>query len=119
MQPDLFLLHNNVLTEEPEVSVCSANPAAVRLVIEALSSSTARHDRVVKLARYRRQRIDYWIMDHEAGVIERWVPDAEQPEILAQTLTWRVADVEEHLVLDLERLFRGLNRARYRGTDQA
>ena len=108
VQPDLFLLHNDVLEEEHTVPVCTTNPAAVRLIIEALSPSTARHDRVVKLARYRRQRLEYWIVDHEAGVIERWLPDATHPEILALSLSWRVAEVDEPLVIDLHALFTGL-----------
>jgi Uma2 family endonuclease len=109
VQPDLYVLHRDVMSVKPESFYSwTAEPSSVLLVVEALSPSTARHDRVVKLARYRRQRIEYWIVDHEAGVIERWLPDATHPEILAQSLTWRVDEVDEPLVIDLHALFTGL-----------
>ena len=114
VQPDLFVLRIEALTEEPVLPVASATPEHVRLVIEALSPRTTRHDRVVKLARYRRERLEYWIVDHEAGVIERWLPDATRPEILAESLTWRVEGVDAPLVIDLRVLFAGVYPSRRR-----
>ena len=53
------------------------------LVVEVLSPSTARYDRLVKRRRYQRAGTrEYWIVDPDARLVERWHPDDERPEIL-------------------------------------
>jgi len=53
------------------------------LVVEVLSPSTARADRQVKRLRYQRQGIpEYWIVDLDARLVERWRPQDERPEII-------------------------------------
>ncbi len=47
----------------------------------------------------------YWIVDVEARLVERWRPGDERPEILTETLEWRPDPVIEPLVIDLPRLF--------------
>lgn len=76
-----------------------------RLCIEVLSSSTARFDRVVTRGRYQRGGIEYWIVDLDARLVERWTPGEERPSIHAQQLTWQPAGAATPLVLDLERFF--------------
>jgi Uma2 family endonuclease len=76
------------------------------LVVEVLSPTTARADRVRKRALYARLRVpEYWIVDLDGRVVERWRPDDERPEILDRALTWRPTGCEEALVIDLEELF--------------
>ncbi len=59
------------------------------LAIEVLSPSTARLDRVRKRERYQRAGVpEYWIVDHDARAIERWRPEDERPEILAERIEW-------------------------------
>lgn len=101
VQPDLF-----VVRREEVKSLGDAQ--AVRdpmLLIEALSPSTARYDRVVKRGRYQRQRVEYWIVDFEARLVERWQPEASRPEIIADFLEWHPPQADRPLVIDLAVLF--------------
>ena len=72
-----------------------------------LSPSTARYDRVVKRKFYQRQQVgEYWIVDLDARLIERWQPSDHSPEILSDSLTWAPAGAPAALTIDLEALFR-------------
>jgi Uma2 family endonuclease len=74
--------------------------------VEVLSPSTARADRRVKRLRYQRQGIpEYWIVDLDARLVERWRPKDERPEIVDETLSWRPAPSGAALSLDLAELF--------------
>jgi Uma2 family endonuclease len=75
------------------------------LLVEVLSPSTARFDRVVKRARYQREGVEYWIVDLEARLVERWTPNADRPEILTDEARWHPADVSEPCVIPLAPLF--------------
>ncbi len=76
------------------------------LAVEVLSASTARADRTVKRRLFQRVGVpQYWIVDVEARLVERWRPGDERPEILTETLEWRPDPVIEPLVIDLPRLF--------------
>lgn len=99
-QPDLF-----VVPYLPRRESWSDVPNPV-LVIEVLSPSTARLDRIVKRRRFQRAGInEYWIVDPDARVVERWRPDDERPEILDQRLRWHPEGAPEPLDIDLPRLF--------------
>jgi Uma2 family endonuclease len=75
------------------------------LAIEVLSPSTARYDRLVKRQRYQAQGIEYWIVDLDARVLERWRPGEERPEILAERFEWQPPNAAATLVIDLEQYF--------------
>lgn len=76
------------------------------LAVEVLSPSTARADRHVKRRRYQRHGIpEYWIVDLDARLLERWRPDDERPEILSETLTWRLSEASRPFELDLVTFF--------------
>ncbi len=75
------------------------------LFVEVLSPSTARYDRVIKRGRYQRYGVEYWIVDLEARLVERWMPDADRPEILTESVTWMPAGAGAPLVLELTPLF--------------
>ena len=77
------------------------------LVIEVLSPTTARRDRTVKRALYQRHGVpEYWIVDTERRVIERWRPRDVVPEILATSIAWRIGASGSALVIDLPAFFR-------------
>lgn len=102
LQPDLFVYRTATgkpLHEWGDI-------AELALVIEVLSPTTARYDRQLKRRRYQRARIpEYWIVDLDSRLVERWRPADERPEILEDRLTWEpVLDVEA-LELDLKELF--------------
>jgi Uma2 family endonuclease len=75
------------------------------LLIEVLSPSTARFDRVVKRARYQREGVEYWIVDLDARLVERWTPGADRPEICADEVRWQPPGVPEPCVIALDALF--------------
>jgi Uma2 family endonuclease len=75
------------------------------LLVEVLSPSTARFDRVVKRQRYQRLGVEYWIVDLDARVVERWLPTDARPEVLTDTLIWLTSPVTAPCVVDLPRLF--------------
>jgi Uma2 family endonuclease len=78
----------------------------VLLAVEILSPTTARSDRQAKRQLYQRERIaEYWIVDLEARLVERWRPDDDRPEILVETLTWNPASVPEPFVMPLPEYF--------------
>ncbi len=101
VQPDLYVvpLVNGQLPDEQQ----SADEAL--LFVEVLSPSTARYDRVVKRGRYQRQRIEYWIVDADARIFERWLPGANQPDVLADRIEWHPAGANAPLVIDLVAFF--------------
>jgi Uma2 family endonuclease len=101
VQPDLFVLPlvGGRLPAGPEES---AEPL---LVVEVLSPSTARYDRGVKRDRYQRARSEYWIVDVDARLVERWLPDAARPEVLRDELHWQPAGARDPLVVPLAPLF--------------
>jgi Uma2 family endonuclease len=102
VQPDLFVqgLVGGHLPQAWNVG------APLLLAIEVLSPSTARADRTVKRRRFQRARIpEYWIVDPDARVIERWRPDDERPEILSDRITWQPEGATGPLTIELPPLF--------------
>ena len=77
------------------------------LAVEILSPSTARADRQVKRRLYQRERVpEYWIVDVDARLIERWQPEDERPEILLDRIAWQPDSLHPPLVIDLAEYFR-------------
>jgi Uma2 family endonuclease len=71
-----------------------------------VSRRTARVDRGRERLLYQRERVaEYWIVDLDSRLVERWRPDDERPEIVRDTLEWRVSGTAEPLVMDLSSLF--------------
>jgi Uma2 family endonuclease len=76
------------------------------LAVEILSPSSARADRTVKRRRYQREGIpEYWVVDIDARLVERWRPGDERPEIVTDELSWRPDPGREPLKLDLPAYF--------------
>ncbi len=80
--------------------------APLLLIVEVLSPGTARADRTTKRRRYQRAGIpEYWIVDMDARVIERWRPRDRRPEVLAETISWQPLSSATPLVIELPLLF--------------
>ena len=74
------------------------------LVVEVLSPSTARHDRVVKRNFYRRSQVpEYWIVAGAARSVTVVTPKTEQ--IVTDRLIWTPPGCPAPLEIDLPRLF--------------
>ena len=102
IEPDVFV--QGLVDGRPSVAWNTGAP--LLLVVEVLSPSTARADRTTKRRRFQRARVpEYWILDLDARVIERWRPDDDRPEVLAETIAWRPEGAAEPLTIALPPLF--------------
>ena len=64
---------------------------AAVLAIEILSPGTAARDRGQKREIYQRAGVpSYWIVDVDARLVEQWSPSDQRPEIIRESLEWRV-----------------------------
>lgn len=102
LQPDLFVYRTATgrpLRDWGDIT-------ELLLVVEVASPSTARYDRTLKRLRYQRAGVpEYWVVDSDARLVERWRPGDDRPEILPDRLTWRPPGAESGLELDLAALF--------------
>ena len=99
-QPDLFVVPGARKVQRWE------EVTALLLAIEALSPSTARYNRTVKRPYYQRNSVpEYWVVDADARLVERWRPDDSRPEILTDSLVWEPAGASGPLSLDLTDLW--------------
>jgi Uma2 family endonuclease len=102
VQPDVFVVPSG------EVDRFRGRDPVERLVLvaEVLSPSSARGDRVKKRALYQRNRVsEYWIVDLDARVVERWRPDDDRPEILTARVEWLPEGARTPFTLDLAAYF--------------
>ena len=102
-QPDVFVIP---LQQAP---ARWSDIKQLRLVMEVLLPSTARGDRTVKRPFYQRVGIpEYWIVDIDAQLVERWRPGDDRPEIVIGQLEWRPEGATESLLMRLEDLWEAL-----------
>lgn len=100
-QPDLF-----VVPSLPADRNWSGFPDPI-LLIEILSPSSARADRITKRRRFQRAGIpEYWVLDLDARTVERWRPADERPEIVDEQLIWHPNQATAPLTIDLPAVFR-------------
>ena len=99
-QPDLFVTAKRRVKTWKEA-------LPLRLAVEVLSPSTARADRIVKRRRFQRAKVpEYWVVDLDARLVERWRPGDKRPEVLAERIEWQPDASLSPVVLDLVALFR-------------
>lgn len=101
VQPDLFVVP--LVDGRPPRDWTEAG--RVLLTIEVLSPTSSRRDRVHKRRLYQRMGVEYWLVDPDARVIERWLPSASRPDILDDRLEWRAEGDSDPLVLDIPAMF--------------
>ena len=100
-QPDLFV----VPWLPRDRRHWSAFPDPV-LVVEILSPSTERFDRLVKRPRFQHAGIpQYWVVDLDRRIVERWRPKDERAEVLDERLIWHPDGAAQALQIDLPRYF--------------
>jgi len=102
VQPDLFAVRRR-----PDAAPRSwADLDVPILVIEVSSPDTAQRDRGAKREIYQRVGVEqYWIVDLDACLIERWRPGAAEPEVLEQTLDWQPDEASPPFVISLPGFF--------------
>lgn len=101
LQPDILVVPAGELRKRSDIV------RRLLLATEIVSPSSARYDRVTKRPHYQRHRVsEYWIVDDISQTIERWTPDDDRPELLAERLVWHPAGVVEPFELDLVQFFK-------------
>jgi Uma2 family endonuclease len=101
VQPDLFVVP---ATRTPAREWTDVH--TLLLAIEVLSPSSRRHDRLTKRRFFQRVAVpEYWVVDLELRVVERWTPASDPVERLSATLVWHPTNAVEPLVIDLAALF--------------
>jgi len=102
VQPDIFVIPALPVPQRAWTDVKS-----LLLAVEVLSPSTARADRHRKRIIYQDEGVpEYWIVDADARMVERWRPSDDRPEVLHAELRWAPVGASEPLVIDLPALFR-------------
>ena len=91
VQPDVFVIPT--VPGQPPLQDWS-DVSHLLLAVEVLSPSTARADRQVKPRLYREIADEYWIVDLDGRVVERWRRDDQRPEIITDRLAWQPAGGE-------------------------
>jgi Uma2 family endonuclease len=107
LEPELLVQPDVLVVPQHEARrLLTEMPARELLVAaEVLSPSSGRHDRVTKRKPYQRHVPEYWIVDLDARLVERWTSPDERPEVLTQRLTWHPIGASESFGLDLHRYF--------------
>lgn len=83
-----------------------AEAGRLLLAVEVLSPGTARADRTLKRRLYQRHDVpEYWIVDIDGRLVERWRPDDDRPELLTEQLEWRPVAGQPSLVIALDEYF--------------
>ena len=101
VEPDLF-----VIPKPASSRVHWRDVARPLLAVEVLSRSTAARDRGIKRHLYQRAGVpEYWIVDLDSRLVERWRPDDERPEILGELLRWEPPGSVEAFDIDLAEFF--------------
>lgn len=98
VQPDLFVVRKRPgqrLRRWSEVGV----PV---LAVEILSPTTAARDRGAKRRVYQQAGVaEYWIVDLDARLVERWRPEDARPEIVDGELVWQPEAGRSAVKIDL------------------
>lgn len=75
----------------------------------AADAAPARYDRVVKRPALQAAGVEeFWIVDLDARLVERWRPEDARPEILLERLTWKPDGASAGLAIDLVAFFAGV-----------
>ena len=96
VQPDVF-----VVPAELRVATWR-DVTRLHLAAEVISPSSARADRIEKRTAYQDKEVpEYWVVDLDTRVFERWLPSDVRPEILSDRIEWHPVAGVPPLSIDL------------------
>jgi Uma2 family endonuclease len=105
-QPDVFVLPEGAREAVGYGSWTWSDIRSLLLAIEVISPSTIRTDRVTKREYYLDVGVpDYFIVDVDARIVERWSPERDTPLVLRDQLVWHPAGAEQPLTVSLPEFF--------------
>jgi Uma2 family endonuclease len=101
VEPDLFLIPKPASSD-----IHWRDVSLPLLAVEVLSRSTAARDRGIKRHLYQKAGVrEYWIVDLDARLVERWLPEDKRPEILRDILRWALPGSSAPFDIDLAEFF--------------
>ena len=104
-QPDIFVTPRR-LPGNADGMPTWADIKELALTVEVISPTSVRIDRITKRDFYLDAGVpEYWIVDLDARMIERWIPTRETPEVIRNSLEWKPEGAETPLIVDLVSLF--------------
>ncbi len=105
VQPDLFVV---TIDAQRRSNVPWRDVPIPLLAVEILSPTTAARDRGKKRRLYLQAGVEeYWVVDIDARLIERWRTEDERPEIVDGELRWALSGGSSGM-LDVTKLFERL-----------
>ncbi len=111
-QPDVFVVPNARGGNAPQRRGWRA-VGSLLVAVEVISPSSVLWDRVAKRDYYVSAGVpEYWVVDLDAGAIERWSAGHDGPVTVRTTLEWRPAGSREPLVVDLSAMFERISLKR-------
>jgi Uma2 family endonuclease len=100
VQPDVFVIPADVPTSSWQ------DVTRLLLIAEVLSPSTARWDRIEKRSAYQDKNVpEYWVVDMDTRVFEKWRPTDQRPELLSDVIVWQPVPTLPSLTIDLAKYF--------------
>lgn len=103
VQPDIFVV------APEDLSLDWTTYKHLRLVVEVLSPSSRRHDRVVKRRLYLQHGVEtYWVVDPDRHAVDVWHPGDSEATTAADALAWRVTPDAPQLTIALSAIFQPL-----------
>lgn len=102
-QPDVFVIPAGITIAGATLEW--SDVTALLLAVEVLAPASLRTDRVVKRDFYLANGVaEYWIVDLDERMVERWTPTQETPELCRTTIAWAPLG-REPLLIELGHLF--------------
>ncbi len=101
-QPDLYVV--------PDTKRIKAT-CSLLLAVEVTSPTSVRTDRVTKRDFYMESGVaEYWVLDLDAAMIERWTTGRDTPRVEQNALVWNPDGASTALTLDLRLFFERIRR---------
>ena len=104
-QPDVFVTSRRIEGNTDELPSW-ADIKSLSLAVEIISPSSVRVDRIIKRDFYLDAGVpEYWVVDLDARIVERWTTARETPEVMRTSLEWKPEGANSPLTINLVELF--------------
>ena len=103
-QPDVFVIPEGGAASDGDFRW--SDVTSLLLAVEVISPGSIRTDRVTKREYYMDVGVpDYFIVDVDARIVERWTQGRDTPEVLRDHLVWHPSGASTALAVSLPQFF--------------
>ncbi len=104
MQPDVFVVPEELISKDHGPRWQDFR--WLSLAVEVLSPSSQRQDRIRKRDFYLANGVqEYWVVDTDARIIERWTPEQATPDVRRDIIEWLPSGASTPFTLDVQAFF--------------